>query len=93
MEMVKETYHPNAYLTDIRNIKQGLKTRTLILNALEKCFGDARTIGNEVQLHYGVVTHHLRLLRTAGIVEQKTSRKPTVWGLTGVGQKRLMNSS
>jgi len=91
MGMVKETYHPNAYLTNIRNIKQGLRTRTQILNVLEKRFGDARSIGNETQLHYGVVTHHLRLLRIAGIVEQKVSRKPAVWGPTGVGQKRLVN--
>jgi len=90
--MTKENYHPNAYLPNIKNVKRGLCTRTLILSVLENGSGDAKTIGDKAQLHYGVVLHHLKLLKTVGIVEPRMGNKPRVWGLTGVGQRRLVNS-
>ena len=37
---------------------------------------------------YGVVIHHLKLLETEKIVERK-GKRPHVWLLTGLGQKRL----
>ncbi len=89
--MFKETYHPNAYLIHIRNVKLGLKARTQILNTLEERSLDARTITKETGMHYGVVMHHLKLLEVEEIVERKGS-KPCVWVLTGLGQKRLENS-
>lgn len=92
MGMAKKNCHPNAYLSNIRNVQRGLRTRTLILNVLENGAGDPKTIGGKAQLHYRVVIHHLRLLKTAGIVEQKMGNRPRVWRLTGVGQKRLVNS-
>ncbi|MCL6578259.1 MAG: winged helix-turn-helix domain-containing protein [Candidatus Bathyarchaeota archaeon] len=88
--MFKETYHPNAYLARIRNVKLGLKARTRILNTLEGHPLDTRTIMKEAGMHYGVVMHHLKLLEAEGIVERK-GNKPRVWGLTGLGQKRLEN--
>jgi predicted ArsR family transcriptional regulator len=90
--MSKETFHPNAHLTKIKNIKLGLKARTRILNVLEKHSIDAKTVANEAEMHYGVVMHHLKLLEAEEIVERKGG-KPHVWLLTGVGQKRLVNSS
>jgi predicted ArsR family transcriptional regulator len=86
--MVKEVYHPNAYLVDYRNVKPGLRARTRILNALETVSGDAKTIAKQAGLHYGVVMHHLKLLEARGLVQRKGSR-PSVWMLTGLGQKRL----
>lgn len=86
--MLKETYHPNAYLASIRNMKLGLRARTKILNFLEKLPGDANEIAKRSELRYGVTMHHLKLLRAEGIVERKGSR-PYDWGLTGMGQKRL----
>lgn len=88
--MLKEIYHPNAYLTRIRNVKLGLKARTRILNTLESRSLDARTIMKEAGINYGVVMHHLKLLEAEGIVERK-GNKPRIWGLTGLGQKRLEN--
>jgi len=86
--MVKEVYHPNAYLADFRNVKLGLRARTHVLNALEKFSADAKTIAKHKGLHYGVVMHHLKLLETRGLVQRKGHR-PSVWKLTGLGQKRL----
>jgi hypothetical protein len=86
--MLKEIYHPNAYLASIRNVKLGLRARTRLLNVLEKLKGDARKVAKESGLRYGVAMHHLKLLAAEGIVERRGGR-PYVWGLTGLGQKRL----
>lgn len=90
--MDKENWHPNAYLSCIKNIKLGLRARTRILSVLEKRSIDAKAVANEAGLHYGVVVHHLKLLEAEKIVERKGVR-PFTWMLTGVGQKRLLGSS
>lgn len=86
--MPREGYHPNAYLRDFRNVKMGLRTRTMILEFLEKAPAGAKEIANRTGLQYNVVLHHLRLLEAKGIV-QRRSGKPSTWVLTGLGQKRL----
>jgi DNA-binding transcriptional ArsR family regulator len=90
--MLKEAYHPNAYLSNIRNIKLGLKTRTKILNVLDKNPVDAKKLAKETGLSYMVVMHHLRLLAEEGVIKREGS-KPYIWVLTGLGQKRLVNIS
>jgi len=90
--MFKEAYHPKAYLSNIKNIRLGLQARTRIMNVLDKCSVDAKTIAKETGMHYGVVMHHLRLLEEEGIVERKGS-KPHIWTITGLGQRRLVNLS
>jgi len=89
--MLRETYHPNADLANVRNIRRGLRARTKVLNVLEKGSGDAKTIVQEAALHYGVVMHHLKLLQSEGIV-RRADGKPSVWKLTGAGQKRLVSA-
>jgi DNA-binding transcriptional ArsR family regulator len=88
--MLREAYHPNAYLSNIKNIKLGLRARTKILNVLVREVANAKTIAKETEMPYGVVMHHLRLLEAEGIVKREGS-KPYVWTLTGLGQKRLVN--
>jgi hypothetical protein len=88
--MSREAYHPNAYLSNIRNNRLGLQARTRILNVLERISVDGKTVAKETGMHYGVVMHHLRLLRAEAIVEGRQN-KPHTWALTGMGQKRLMN--
>lgn len=89
--MLKKVFHPNAYLTKIRNVTRGLRARTRILCVLEKKSADAKTIAKEAGLSYRVVLHHFRLLMAENIVARKGGR-PYSWTLTGVGQKRLANS-
>jgi predicted transcriptional regulator len=89
--MFREKYHPNAQLASIRNVRRGLKARTKILNVLEAHSGNVRTIAKEVTMHYGTVLHHLNLLKLEGIVRREGTR-PSVWALTGAGQKRLVNA-
>jgi predicted transcriptional regulator len=86
--MPKEWYHPNAYLAEFRNVKLGLKARTAILNLLERGSADVKVIARDTGLPYWVVMHHLKLLEAKGIVQRKGGR-PYIWGLTGLGQKRL----
>lgn len=90
--MAKENYHPNAYLTNMRNVKLGLRARTKVLNALEKASGDTKTLAKESVLSYSAAMYHLKLLRRMGVVERK-GNKPYVWVLTGLGQKRLVTAS
>jgi len=85
---IKETFHPNAYLKNIRNVHSGLAARTKILVFLEKQSFNASKISKESALSYGVVMHHLRLLKNEGTVERKGNRR-YVWLETGLGQKRL----
>lgn len=80
--------HPNAYLKKIRNVHSGLAARTKILVLLDHQSCSASKIANESALSYGVVIHHLRLLKNEGTVERKCTR-PYVWLVTGLGQKRL----
>ncbi|HEX9862672.1 MAG TPA: hypothetical protein VGB11_05240 [Candidatus Bathyarchaeia archaeon] len=74
----------------IRNVKNGLKARTSILNALDTQVSSASTIAKEKDLSYAVVIHHLRLLEAEVVVSRKGSR-PYSWVLTGLGQKRLVS--
>jgi DNA-binding transcriptional ArsR family regulator len=80
--------HPNAYLKNIRNVHCGLIARTKILVLLDRQGYSAIKIANVSALSYGVVVHHLRLLKDEGIVERKGNRR-YVWLATGLGQKRL----
>jgi predicted ArsR family transcriptional regulator len=93
MGMARGTFHPNSYLAEIRNIRRGLMARTLVLNVLEKHSVDAKSLAGEAEIGYGVVIHHLKLLKAEGIVDWKGGKKPHVWALTGAGQKRLLTSS
>ncbi|MBS7659424.1 MAG: winged helix-turn-helix domain-containing protein [Candidatus Bathyarchaeia archaeon] len=87
--MSKETYHPNAYLSDFRNVKLGLRVRSKILTFLESVnAADAETIAKHYGLSYNVVIHHLKLLENQGIVGRR-GRRPSIWYLTGFGQRRL----
>ena len=89
--MSKGVFDPNAYLSNIKNIKRGLHARTVILAALEQGSADARTIAKSKGKAYNVVMHHLRLLAAEQIV-QRIGRRPYIWQLTGFGQKRLVAS-
>lgn len=90
MSIIREVYHPKAYLSNIKNVKLGLRARTIIVNILEKQSTNAMTIAKESGKSYGVIIHHLRLLCAEGTVERK-GKKPYTLVLTGLGQKRLID--
>jgi len=82
-------FHPNAYLSETRNVRQGLASRTKILVVLERKSATASTLAKESKLSYNVVHHHLRLLEAEKIVLCRKEKRPYFWKLTGVGQQRL----
>lgn len=90
--MIRASFHPNAYLSHVKNVNRGLAARTKILNVLERASGDGKTVGAQAGLSYGVAMHHLKLLAKDGIVDHRGHR-PCTWSLTGKGQKRLLGSS
>ncbi len=89
MAMAKLAFHPNAYLSDTRNVRRGLDSRTKILRVLERKSTTANTLAKKAKLNYNVVLHHLHLLENEKIVLRKRSKKPYFWELTGMGQQRL----
>ena len=87
---IKEPYHPKAYLQQVKSLKSGLKARTKILNILDKQPVTAGTIARNTERSYAAVIHHLRLLEAEGTICRK-GKRPCVWLLTGLGQKRLVS--
>jgi predicted ArsR family transcriptional regulator len=85
---LKQIWHPNAYLKNIRNVRSGLSVRTKLLVLLDAQGLSAAKIAKESKLSYNVVMYHLRLLKTEGTVERHGERR-YVWLPTGMGQKRL----
>ena len=73
----------------MKNVKSGLKARTKVLNVLETEASAATAIAKSKSLSYGVVMHHLRLLENEGTVSRR-GKRPYIWLLTGLGQKRLL---
>ncbi len=88
MAPIKETWHPNAYLKNIRNVHSGLSARTKILVLLDMEPFNAGRIAKQSSLTYNVVIYHLRLLKAEGTIDRRGSRR-YVWLSTGIGQKRL----
>ena len=92
MSMSRLLFHPNAFLSGTRNVRQGLVSRTKILRVLERKGATAMAVADSSLLSYGVVLHHLRLLEGESIVSRVRSPKPHLWELTGLGQQRLAAS-
>jgi len=90
--MLKEAYHPKAFLSLKRNVRLGLTARTRIVLLLEKGALSAKAIAQKTELNYGVILHHLHLLEAENVLARK-GNKPYLWELTGAGQRRLTNTS
>lgn len=90
--MLKIAYNPNAYLAQRRNVRLGLVARSKVLQVVEKHAATIRVIIDATGLKYPVVLYHLRLLEREKVVQRQGTKKPYIWALTGVGQKRLVSS-
>jgi len=89
--MLKEAYHPKAFLSLKRNVRPGLMVRTRVVLLIEKGASNAKSMAQKTELNYGVILHHLHLLEAENILVRK-GKKPYLWELTGAGQQRLTNS-
>ena len=86
--MLRQPYHPNAFLTSKRNIHPGLVARTKIIAFLETDVSTTRKIAQKTGLSHSGVLYHLHLLEKENILQHKGARS-YVWQLTGVGQQTL----
>jgi hypothetical protein len=80
---------PRAYLRTIQNVHPGVISRTRVIRALGDNWKSATRISKETGLSYKVVTYHMRLMENEKVVAHK-SRRPKLWGLTGLGQQRII---
>jgi predicted transcriptional regulator len=64
-------------------------SRTKVIRFLEGEWKSATKISKETKLSYKVVTYHLHLMEKERIVTSK-SKRPKLWGLTGLGQQRII---
>jgi hypothetical protein len=87
----KESYHPNAYLQQVKSVKNGLTARTKILNVLEKREATVSAIASDAAMSYDSTRYHLHLLEAEGTVRRAGKKRPCIWLLTGMGQKRLVS--
>ena len=87
--MLKLSHHPNAFLSIKNNIQPGLSARTQIISILETKISTAKKISQQTGLSYKVVLYHLHLLEIEMIVSHR-GRRRYIWGLTGIGQQRLL---
>jgi predicted ArsR family transcriptional regulator len=88
---IKESYHPKAYLEHVKSVKNGLVARTKILEVLERNSVAASAIAHDAAISYETVRYHLRLLEADGTVRRVGKKRPCLWHLTGLGQKRLVS--
>ena len=86
--MPKDAFNPNAYLSQTRNLRTGLTTRTKVLNAIENGKNTAREIAIYSRISYFSSIYHLHLLEREKIISCR-GRRPFRWRLTGFGQQKL----
>ncbi len=82
-------FHPKAYLKSKRNVRTGLHTRTLIIEAISKNPAQIKKIAIETKLSYNSIAYHVKTLNKEKIITSKTRKKPSVWNLTRFGQQKL----
>ena len=86
---MREGFDPNSWLAWMRNVESGLRTRTLILAALEGRDETAAGLVPRTGMSYERVLRHLHLLEGSKVVGKDTAHRPYTWSLTGLGQMRL----
>ncbi len=84
------SYNRRAFLTWIRNVESGLRSRTAILEAVEQKETPTTTeIASVVNISYSTVLYHLKNMEKESIV----TRDPVTgsWRLVDQGQSQLID--
>lgn len=82
---------PRAYLREIQNVLPGVISRTRVIRTLGDDWKSATKMSKETGLSYKVVTYHLHLMENEKVVTHR-SKRPKLWGLTGLGQQRIIEA-
>jgi len=80
------SYESQSYLTVIRNVDRGLKTRSSIIKALKEGHTTIRGISEATGIRYQTILRHLRNMEKEGVVTRRPG-KPYKWSLTGKGEQ------
>jgi predicted transcriptional regulator len=88
---MQRVYHPNAWLSNFKNVKPGLERRTAILDLLEKQSYTAKHLSKRINITYRTVLYHLHNLERKGIIKRAANKPPFPWKLRSVGQLTLDN--
>jgi len=84
-----DEYEAKSYLATTRNVRKGLKTRSLIIKALRKGLIDTNAIAETIGKSRSATLKQLRRMQRDGIVA-RIPGKPSLWRLTGRGQQELI---
>lgn len=80
---------PRAYLRRIKNVRQGLLTRSRIISLLSQSASTTRRLASNIGLSQSAIRRHLRNMAAEGIVEKRKIGGRVLWRLTGIGQRTL----
>lgn len=83
------SYESQSYLTIIRNVDRGLKTRSSIIKALKEGYTTIRGISEATGIRYQTILRHLKNMEKEGVVIRRPG-KPYKWNLTGKGQQNVL---
>jgi len=90
--LAEETFNPNAYIPSMKNMKSGLKARTLILNSLTKSPLQLKDLRLKTGLTSSSINYHLKILEKHRLIRKKhVSKRKVVVEQTGLGQKLIKN--
>ena len=78
-----------AYLREIRNVKQGLITRSKIIDVLSEKACTISQIAEELRMSEASIRRHLRNMLADGVVEKFKYKGKILWRLSGSGQLDL----
>ena len=81
--------YPRAYLRRIKNVKQGVSTRSRIIDALKRRPLTIDELAELIELSPSTIRRHLRNMLREGIVLKFRSERKRFWKLTGIGQVAL----
>ncbi|MEM1948412.1 MAG: winged helix-turn-helix domain-containing protein [Candidatus Caldarchaeum sp.] len=81
--------NPRAYLTTVKNVRRGLETRSMLIEALEREVLSAAEISKRTGIPLHRVRYHLRMLKKDRVVVKVGKGRNAKWRLTGMGQTSL----
>jgi predicted transcriptional regulator len=74
----------------MRNVSRGLKSRTKILELMDKGKTNVQDISGKAGLGPACVSYHLKLLLKQRVVAMSKSGRAGRWTLTKYGQEKLL---
>lgn len=88
-QLGEQAIRGRAFLREIRNVRQGLVTRSKIINVLSEKACTISQIAEELGMSESSIRRHLRNMLVDGVVEKFKYKGKILWRLSGSGQLDL----